>query len=143
MRSHKFSRFLVVLLLYPWLVSFESDSLERRITLMGGTGRYEYVNRDCGNNVIDHQSVGFQDVGANVEAPLSHQFALKLRGGYVGAGRSKGLFDSTSSPSAYYGGVSIKAEVPIMGFELGVVAHSSNLLLAFSKKRRCRSRFLW
>lgn len=125
-------RILIVLLLYPWIVSFSGsprDSLSTKVSIYGGLGQYDYITRDCNNQITSVTQIPFQEAAGTIEGPIDDWLGYKLRGGYLNAPGGHGLFRErtipyqtgyygpvdTYQPDGYYGGVTLRLHADHLG----------------------------
>jgi hypothetical protein len=126
------TKLAVIALLYPWVVSFSNphDSLSHKITIIGGTGQYDVISRDCSGRVLSVTQVPFSDAAATIEGAIADGVGYKLRGGYISTSTGEHLFRSdwkydsmgytypSWTPDGFYGGATLRLASNYFGLDL-------------------------
>jgi hypothetical protein len=132
-----FGRVAILVVLYPWLVSFDGpgDSLSHTISIYGSDGSYTHVTRDCNGNLTSVLPVPFGEIAASYEAPLEVGYNVRLRGGNLHSLYGYNLINGDSAATASnvniaYGGASLDLNRQFVGLDLGVLVFSRSTLLS-------------
>ncbi len=119
----KLSRVFILIVLYPWLVSFSNvDTLRNSVTVGAALTRYDASSRDCSSSPTSTIPTNLVNAGASVEQRITEHVGVRVDAGVMSDGGGGRLIDRptyAARQSLVYGKLFFQAQNNFINFLAG------------------------
>jgi hypothetical protein len=125
-RPHlRLSRVLILLLLYPWLVSFSNvDTLRNSVTVGAAVTHYDASSRDCSSSPTSAIPTNLLNAGASIEQRFTPHVGLRADAGVISEGGGGRLLEAPTNSTSQqlgYGKLFLQAQNNFISFMAGAI----------------------